>query len=252
MNKNIIKIIAYYFATMFFVASAYIYDNNKKITYNFSVSGQTLSYATVALLQYNTERKAYTPYCAGVWLDDYHIITAYHCASVQENGDNYADSIIGNRISYISALDAFRNGVIATEFKTRRAAVVISADQNIDLALIKILGKASYHININSYRGQPRIGDKIHVIGHTAGMTYSYTKGHIASIRLAQPYYANRKIKLLQIDASIYRGNSGGGVFDDRGNLLGISSFLLLESNVAFFIHRDEIINFLNKSKILY
>jgi len=253
MNKNILKYIAYITANILLLLCIQTYNNNEKTIYNFSVNSKNLSYTTVALVSYDNKTRVYTPYCGGVWLHDNYILTAFHCVVDTLRFENdYNKNIIGKKILYVTTLDAAKLGAVATEFYKSKNGVVVSADKNVDLALIKVIDNLSYHINTNPYRGLPQIGDKIHVIGHTAGMTYSYTQGHIASIRYARPYFANRKIKLLQIDATIHKGNSGGGVFDDHGNLLGISSFLLLDSNIAFFIHHHEIIDFLNKSKILY
>jgi S1-C subfamily serine protease len=57
-----------------------------------------------------------------------------------------------------------------------------------------------------------REGQSIFVIGHPEGLRYSLTAGMIS----------RRQPDLIQISAPVSPGNSGGPVYDDRGNLLGI------------------------------
>jgi S1-C subfamily serine protease len=57
-----------------------------------------------------------------------------------------------------------------------------------------------------------REGQSIFVIGHPEGLRYSLTAGMIS----------RRQPDMIQISAPVSPGNSGGPVYDDRGNLLGI------------------------------
>jgi S1-C subfamily serine protease len=59
-----------------------------------------------------------------------------------------------------------------------------------------------------------RDGAVISVIGHPEGLKYTLSTGIISGIRS----------ETLQVSAPISPGNSGGPVYDDHGNLLGIVS----------------------------
>jgi S1-C subfamily serine protease len=64
-----------------------------------------------------------------------------------------------------------------------------------------------------------RVGERVYAIGAPRGLERSFTEG-ILSARRSQ-----NGIELVQTTAPVAPGSSGGGVFDARGNLIGISTF---------------------------
>lgn len=103
--------------------------------------------------------------------------------------------------------------------------------------------------NSNSIRN----GKEIHIVGHTIGMWWTYTPGTVSATRNNFEMMNEKKSKILQINSAAWMGNSGGGAFDEEGNLLGIISFVNVKvPNMTFFVHRDIILNFLKKNKIQY
>ena len=80
-----------------------------------------------------------------------------------------------------------------------------------------------------------KIGERVFTIGAPRGLELSLAEGIISSKRAID---AGR---LFQTSAPISRGSSGGGLFDAHGNLLGITTFILKDSqNLNFAIAAEE------------
>jgi serine protease Do len=65
----------------------------------------------------------------------------------------------------------------------------------------------------------PEIGEDVWVIGAPNQVERSVSKGVLSNIELYRG-----GLQLFRTDADIYYGNSGGGMFDEHGKLIGITS----------------------------
>ncbi len=103
------------------------------------------------------------------------------------------------------------------------AGKIIGADQETDLAVLKIdTGRDLPFINFgNSDNAQ--IGDWVLAIGSPFGLTQTVTAGIISQTRRETPY-ASLFQKFIQTDAAINRGNSGGPLVNMDGEVIGINS----------------------------
>ncbi len=73
-----------------------------------------------------------------------------------------------------------------------------------------------------------RIGEDVFVIGAPLGLTHSVSKGIISGKHLEDNMSANfMRMEFLQTDASINQGNSGGPMFNMKGEVIGIVSSIL-------------------------
>jgi serine protease Do len=100
-------------------------------------------------------------------------------------------------------------------------AKLIGTDSDNDLAVIKItatgLTAATYG---NSSKLE--VGDSVVAIGNALGELSNTATTGIVSALDRELTINNQKLTLLQTDASVNPGNSGGGLFDSSGNLIGI------------------------------
>lgn len=100
-------------------------------------------------------------------------------------------------------------------------AKLIGTDTDNDLAVLKIsasgLTAATYG---NSSKLE--VGDTVVAIGNALGELSNTATTGIVSALDRQLTINNQKLTLLQTDASVNPGNSGGGLFDGSGNLIGI------------------------------
>jgi serine protease Do len=73
--------------------------------------------------------------------------------------------------------------------------------------------------------GAVLVGAEVFAIGNPLGLAWSYTAGTLSAIR-NWTTRDGQSVRVLQTDANIAPGSSGGGLFHKDGHLLGIMSFL--------------------------
>jgi S1-C subfamily serine protease len=110
------------------------------------------------------------------------------------------------------ALLSLRSGIWA-------GAEVIARHTNLDLVLVWI-PRHSGHADFVQPIARPKEGETIFVIGHPEGLKYTLSTGIVSRIENST----------LQISAPVSPGNSGGPVYDQQGNLLGVVSSTLDKS----------------------
>ncbi len=109
-----------------------------------------------------------------------------------------------------------RRIVVVTSGEIRNPAVVVSADRDQDLALLKIESVGLSEAPLG-YAGAVRLDQEVIVAGFSFGLReLSVVRGRIAAVR-------TKGVKrVFQIDAAVNPGNSGGAVFNRRGEVIGI------------------------------
>ena len=112
-------------------------------------------------------------------------------------------------------------------------AEVVASNPRADVALIKIkdtfLLKEKKVATIGN-SDQTQIGEDVFVIGAPFGLKQSVTKGILSGKH--HPEELNNgfiKVEFLQTDAAINRGNSGGPMFNMKGEIIGITSSIYSE-----------------------
>jgi S1-C subfamily serine protease len=73
--------------------------------------------------------------------------------------------------------------------------------------------------------GKPIVGEAVHTIGHPLSLTWTYSSGTITAIRNQFQFGKEEVADVIQIDASISPGNSGGPLMDESGNVIGMITF---------------------------
>lgn len=70
-----------------------------------------------------------------------------------------------------------------------------------------------------------RVGQHIYAIGNPFGLERTLTRGIISSLNRSLPGRGGRTMRsIIQIDAALNRGNSGGPLLDSRGRLIGMNT----------------------------
>lgn len=100
------------------------------------------------------------------------------------------------------------------------AGKVEYADPDLDVALVTLAGVVIPVARLYGGDAVP-IGEKVFALGSPLGLENSITEGIISGRRLFSG------VMVLQTSAPISSGNSGGGLFDSSGQLLGITTFKL-------------------------
>lgn len=115
---------------------------------------------------------------------------------------------------------------IGGSFGTEYTATVVATDKNNDLAILKIndsrfngFGSIPYSVKTST----SEVGEEVFVLGYpltsTMGTETKLTTGVISS---KSGYQGD--VTLYQISAPVQPGNSGGPLFDSKGNVIGIVS----------------------------
>jgi S1-C subfamily serine protease len=80
-----------------------------------------------------------------------------------------------------------------------------------------------------------QIGEAVIAIGAPSGFSNTLSTGIVSQLRMRD------RQKLIQTTAAISGGSSGGGLFDERGNLIGITTFRIRDAeSLNFAIAIDE------------
>lgn len=113
---------------------------------------------------------------------------------------------------------------------------IVGYDKNEDVAVIRIHKRNDYKIATLRETDTLRIGEEVLAIGSPIGEKYSETatSGIISNLNIdIQPDGSTMSLYLIQIDAALNPGNSGGPLFDKGGNLIGINTMKLLSSGTT-------------------
>jgi S1-C subfamily serine protease len=91
-----------------------------------------------------------------------------------------------------------------------------------------------------------RVGQLVFAIGNPFGLERTMTTGIISSLNRSLPTRSGRTMKsIIQIDAALNRGNSGGPLIDSRGRLIGMNTAIASSTGentgVGFAIPADTI-----------
>lgn len=117
-----------------------------------------------------------------------------------------------------------------------------------DLALLEVQGPVPFeHHAVASLADEtPPVGAKVSVVGHNHGNFYLFRTGEVAAYRHSMKHDdVEIEGPFMQTSAPVGFGDSGGGVFDDRGQLVGINSFINTTITGGFAIHLRNIRSFL-------
>lgn len=118
---------------------------------------------------------------------------------------------------------------------------VVAQDELKDLAVINVDPRGQYLQQSRLGSGEYiSSGDPVVAIGNPLGLEYSVTEGIISEVRTTP-----EGLRLIQTDAAVSPGNSGGPLFDQNGEVIGVVSFNLSSSqdegqNLNFAVSIDE------------
>jgi S1-C subfamily serine protease len=107
---------------------------------------------------------------------------------------------------------------------------LVSANLEADRCVLKSKRKLNNYVTIRSY-DELKIGERVYSIGAPSGLELTLSDGLLSGKRNMDGR------RLIQTTAPISPGSSGGGLFDESGNLIGITTFFLKDTeNLNFAI----------------
>ena len=109
--------------------------------------------------------------------------------------------------------------------ETQIAEILWVAPEGIDLALISCQTPADFSSSVKiGSSNEIKMGEKVFAIGNPMGLDWTYTEGVVSSFRNKQ--IGKNEILVIQIQTPLNHGNSGGGLYSEKGNLVGINTWI--------------------------
>lgn len=181
---------------------------------------------STVVLQVTLPARSKPAVATGTVVDALHILTTRHVVGSEKNID------------------------IVLSGGTKCRGTVIATDASCDLALIQVEGQKLSPVQFAT-KADVLLGEEVAAIGHPYGYTFTVTRGIVSSL--------NREIivptgevltGILQTDAAVNPGNSGGPLFDMEGKCIGIVVALRDGAeNIAFAVSSDTVKAFLKKHR---
>ena len=128
-------------------------------------------------------------------------------------------------------------------------ATLVGYEQSNDIAVLKVTGTSFHAVQIGNSTDL-EVGDTLLIIGNALGeLQYTLTQGVVSYLERAVTTETGEVINMFQTDAAINSGNSGGPVFNAKGEVVGIASAKYASSSIeglGFCIPIDDVKNMIN------
>lgn len=140
--------------------------------------------------------------------------------------NHIVDSSSSNSNSYYEVSEATKLTVTLFNDTIEYEAKIVGTDEQTDLAVIKIektgLTKAEF-----ADSDSIKVGEFAMAVGSPLGMQDSVTAGIVSAVNREVTDTDGKKFTLIQTDAAINSGNSGGALVNSEGKVIGINTLKL-------------------------
>ena len=139
--------------------------------------------------------------------------------------------VVSNSSSYYQVSEASRIVVYLYNDPTEYEAKIVGTDEETDLAVIKIEKTGLTPAELGD-SDQVKIGEFAMAIGNPLGMQNSVSSGIISAVNREITDTDGKTYTLIQTDAAINSGNSGGALVNSSGQVIGINTLKLMGTGV--------------------
>jgi len=157
------------------------------------------------------------------------------------SGNDHTTLVITNEHVIENPIDM----LIELHDKTKYEGIILFRDKEIDIAVIEIKASDLDYFPI-ILGGSTHIGMDVYALGYPLNANYSVTSGIVS----ANLYEEVSGIHMVQTDAALNPGNSGGALISREGNLIGINTSRKEETssgriinNIGYATSIDEVYN---------
>lgn len=105
--------------------------------------------------------------------------------------------------------------------RTELDATLVGSDERSDVAVLKVSGKQFPALPIGDSNGL-KVGEPVLAIGSPFGFDYSASAGIVSA--KSRNFSRDTSVPFIQTDVALNPGNSGGPLFNQRGEVIGINS----------------------------
>ena len=157
-----------------------------------------------------------------------------------------ADGYIITNAHVVALAEQEKSVSVTLNSGSKYKAQIVSADDDADLALLKIEDKAVQFPYFDlSYVSPDLLGESVVALGSPAGYQKSVSHGILSAKDRTFTVESHTYTNLLQTDAAINPGNSGGPLVDINGSLVGLNSAKLAGEaieNIGFAIPNEIVV----------
>lgn len=123
---------------------------------------------------------------------------------------------------------------------TLGSAVIIGQDRERDIALLRANKPLEGH-QFGLLPKSPRLGEEVAALGFPLGLPLSVTRGSVSGLRRSIEIEGLTRRRLVQTDAAVNQGNSGGPLLTaDTGEVVGLVDLGTTEANgIAFAVSAE-------------
>ena len=140
------------------------------------------------------------------------------------SGSGFIISEDGYILTNYHVVDGSTSVSVATYDGKNYDAAVIGYDEDNDIAVLKANANGLVPV-VCGDSDSIRVGDTVYAIGNPLGeLTFSMTQGIVSGLAREVQVDADLSMTLMQTDCAINSGNSGGALFNDRGEVVGITN----------------------------
>ena len=210
-----------------------IYAANKVLP---SIVGITVEYTVKSNFIQGLSQQASAEGSGIIMSSDGYILTNNHII-------NSSDSSI-----YYEVSEAAKVYVYLYNDTTPYEAKIIGTDEKTDLAVIKIYKDGLTPAELAD-SASVKIGEFAMAIGNPLGMQSSVTSGIISAVNRTVESSDGNTFTLIQTDAAINAGNSGGALINSEGKVIGINTLKLSGTGIegmGFAIPINDTLNIYN------
>ena len=159
----------------------------------------------------------------------------------QASGSGFIITSDGYILTNYHVISGSKTVTVATYDHETYDAKVIGYDASNDIAVIKIDAENLKPVTLGD-SDTLRVGESVYAIGNPLGeLTFSLTGGIVSALSRNVQTEAGTSMSLIQTDCAINSGNSGGALFNTRGEVIGITNAKYSSSGMSSEAEIDNI-----------
>jgi serine protease Do len=136
-------------------------------------------------------------------------------------GSGFVISADGKILTNAHVVDGAESIVVKLADRSEKAAKVIGVDKATDVALLEIDAKNLPTVKLGD-SSKLEVGEWVIAIGSPFGLEHTATQGIVSALGRSLP--DGTYVPFIQTDVAVNPGNSGGPLFNTRGEVVGINS----------------------------
>lgn len=140
---------------------------------------------------------------------------------IRSSGSGFIISQDGEILTNAHVLSSSDKVIVKLNDRREFSAKILGIDEKTDVALIKIEAKDLTPAQLGN-SDTVEVGDWVLAVGSPFGFTNTATKGIVSA--LGRNFPDSTYTPFIQTDAAVNSGNSGGPLFNSKGEVIGINS----------------------------